>query len=229
MYAYSIVTLTRMQPNKADTKKKRKSTGTANTPACKWGGCTGATFDTAEDLGNHLLEHIKSQRDIRRGDCFCEWEGCTRAGKTLKSTYNLVHHLRYKHTGEKPYQCSKPDCKSRFVQLSDLKEHLRNIHKVEDGYGRKKRTASTLYPTLPPDWQTPSYAGRNSRMYHYPNALLSTTTNGTNQQDNWALPPVTTYLNTNPNPESSFEMLQYQFLYPQNQEQFKKTVRQGDM
>eukprot|EP01133_Synstelium_polycarpum_P012022 gene12022-14062_t len=120
--------------------RKRRSLAPAGPFACKWGDCHDVMFDTLKDLGEHIAEHIKNQKG-KKSESLCEWAGCNRSDKPLKSAYNLIHHVRYKHTGEKPFSCDFPECDSRFVQLSDLNEHKRNIHKVDDGYVKKKRTS----------------------------------------------------------------------------------------
>eukprot|EP01103_Thecamoeba_quadrilineata_P007377 TRINITY_DN17263_c0_g1_i1.p1 TRINITY_DN17263_c0_g1~~TRINITY_DN17263_c0_g1_i1.p1 ORF type:complete len:562 (-),score=67.95 TRINITY_DN17263_c0_g1_i1:33-1718(-) len=101
------------------------------TTSCRWSVCT-ITFTTVEELGSHLTEHIRAQkllnRKEKRSGYVCEWIGCQRGRRPFKGCYNLEHHLRYQHTGEKPFPCPKGECDSRFAQQSDLKEHLRNIH-----------------------------------------------------------------------------------------------------
>ncbi|KYR00818.1 hypothetical protein DLAC_11531 [Tieghemostelium lacteum] len=120
--------------------RKRRSSDPPGPFECKWGDCKGVVFEKLSDLGDHLSDHVKNQKG-KKSESHCEWNGCTRGDKPLKSAYNLIHHLRYKHTGEKPFHCDYPDCDSRFVQLSDLNEHKRNIHKFEDGYVKKKRNS----------------------------------------------------------------------------------------
>jgi len=95
---------------------------------CKWKNCN-ATFIDIEAQSNHIAEaHIKIQKLLNRKEkkrgFACEWTGCTRE-KPFNSCYNLEHHIRYKHTGEKPYACTVTGCFSRFAQASDLREHLR--------------------------------------------------------------------------------------------------------
>jgi len=94
---------------------------------CKWKKCN-SSFNEMESLAIHICEHIKEQKFINKREkkkgFTCEWAGCAR-DKPFNSCYNLEHHIRYKHTGEKPYACSVMGCYSRFAQASDLKEHLR--------------------------------------------------------------------------------------------------------
>jgi len=95
---------------------------------CRWKNCN-ATFNDMEAQANHIAEaHIKVQKLLNRKEkkrgFACEWTGCTRE-KPFNSCYNLEHHIRYKHTGEKPYACTVTGCFSRFAQASDLREHLR--------------------------------------------------------------------------------------------------------
>jgi len=95
---------------------------------CRWKNCN-ATFSDMEAQANHISDaHIKVQKLLNRKEkkrgFACEWSSCTRE-KPFNSCYNLEHHIRYKHTGEKPYACSVTGCFSRFAQASDLREHLR--------------------------------------------------------------------------------------------------------
>ena len=128
---------TTLPPSK---KSNSDTTTDSETVVCRWAGC-GAQCPNLDELGNHLAEHIKhhkaANRREKRSGYFCEWEGCTRT-KPFKGCYNLEHHLRYQHTGEKPFVCPKFWCNSRFAQHSDLKEHLRNIH-CEDTVAVKKK------------------------------------------------------------------------------------------
>jgi len=111
---------------------------------CKWGMCN-LNYNTVEELGQHISEHIKMQKAVnrreKRSGYVCEWDGCSRNKKPFKGCYNLEHHIRYQHTGEKPFACPKGWCDSKFAQHSDLKEHLRNIHcEQEDRTQKKKRS-----------------------------------------------------------------------------------------
>jgi hypothetical protein len=97
---------------------------------CRWLECK-AVFSSLKELGLHIREHLKHQKAINRKakTCgyVCKWEGCSRQ-TPFKGCYNLEHHLRYQHTGEKPFECDT--CSSCFAQRSDLLEHRQKIHSI---------------------------------------------------------------------------------------------------
>eukprot|EP01113_Clastostelium_recurvatum_P016283 TRINITY_DN1927_c0_g1_i4.p1 TRINITY_DN1927_c0_g1~~TRINITY_DN1927_c0_g1_i4.p1 ORF type:complete len:374 (-),score=76.94 TRINITY_DN1927_c0_g1_i4:18-1139(-) len=99
---------------------------------CRWGSCRGLIFDSAEQMGQHVNEHVADQRNRKTfsgARYFCEWDGCSRALKPFTSTGNVVIHLRYLHTGERPFACS--GCDAKFVQNCDMKQHARNVHAIK--------------------------------------------------------------------------------------------------
>jgi hypothetical protein len=126
---------------------------------CGWINC-GATFDTVTLLGAHLSEtHVKEQKHQNKkaklSGYHCHWVGCLRPGRPFKGCYNLEHHLRYQHTKEKPFVCTREGCTSSFSQKSDLKEHLRKKHKEDVPKDNKRqRQRSSDSPTHPPHGPT---------------------------------------------------------------------------
>ncbi len=81
---------------------------------CEWtddGAVCGAVFGELAQLGRHLREaHIaaqkKNNRVARLTGSRCYWRGCERPpDKPFNSTYNLELHLRFQHTGERPFVC----------------------------------------------------------------------------------------------------------------------------
>jgi len=121
---------------------------------CKWDECF-KEFTSLKDLGQHLRSHIEKQKDTNRqskkSGYVCKWENCSRTNP-FKGCYNLEHHLRYQHTGERPFQCNS--CTSSFAQRSDLTEHLQNIHNMQPSSRRKQQSnppgPSGLPPFAPP-------------------------------------------------------------------------------
>merc|ERR1719370_716588 len=53
---------------------------------------------------------------------------CAYCGKILYSSQYLMKH-EMTHTGEKPFKC--PDCDYRCIQRSNLRIHMRGVHKKE--------------------------------------------------------------------------------------------------
>ena len=108
--------------------KKESETKESISYSCQWEDCN-RKFETVGELGDHVRLHIAAQKKENRRNktrgFYCKWRNCNRE-KAFKGLYNLDHHLRYQHTGEKPYSCEK--CPSVFGQESDLKEHLIKIH-----------------------------------------------------------------------------------------------------
>ena len=56
----------------------------------------------------------------------CNWQGCERHGEPQISRFALLQHLR-RHTREKPYLCTLPDCGARFSRIDNLQKHW-NAH-----------------------------------------------------------------------------------------------------
>ena len=56
----------------------------------------------------------------------CSWRGCPRYMKGFGAQYKLVNHFRV-HTGEKPFVCTKPDCRKRFARVENMRIHVRFV------------------------------------------------------------------------------------------------------
>ena len=93
---------------------------------CKWQDCENAGFASLADVGVHIRAiHIADQKQenriykMRGSRCF--WRGCDRSWDApFNSFYNLEMHIRYLHTGERPFACEHPGCSWSFCQASDL-------------------------------------------------------------------------------------------------------------
>lgn len=68
------------------------------------------------DLGIKEIPEKKKRPKIH----ICRFEGC---GKMFDSQWALTRHTR-SHTGEKPFECSKPGCTRSFSEKCALKRHL---------------------------------------------------------------------------------------------------------
>lgn len=108
---------------------------------CNWGGC-GALFDDAQTLDNHVESvHVKGikNKGTKEKGVVCEWKDCI-SDKIYRDSWNLVTHLRYKHTHFKPFACTQQGCDKRFVQLHQMKKHSKTPHGPSSrGRGRRER------------------------------------------------------------------------------------------
>lgn len=104
---------------------------------CLWGTCR-VQFESAETLDQHVeRDHIKAQKaaaaaaalERKEADkgVVCEWEACV-SDKIYRDSWNLVTHVRYKHTHHKPFLCTHDGCGKRFVQLHQMKKHTKTPH-----------------------------------------------------------------------------------------------------
>jgi hypothetical protein len=73
--------------------------------SCHWGACA-ETFETAKQLDQHVENvHIKAKKAAAAGGgkagekgMVCEWANCDSSEKIFRDSWNLVTHMRYKHT-----------------------------------------------------------------------------------------------------------------------------------
>ena len=53
--------------------------------------------------------------------------------KGFGAQYKLVNHFRV-HTGEKPFVCTKPDCRKRFARVENMRIHVRFVFLIRISY-----------------------------------------------------------------------------------------------
>ncbi|CED82633.1 fog: zn-finger [Phaffia rhodozyma] len=86
----------------------------------------GATFSELGTFINHIHEeHIGTNK----AQYTCEWSDCVRKGRPQTSRFALLSHLR-SHTGEKPFDCTEPQCDKSFTRSDALAKHMRVQHNI---------------------------------------------------------------------------------------------------
>ncbi len=109
---------------------------------CHWGTCSNA-FESSKLLDQHVeVAHIKAKKAAGAGagkgaekGMMCEWAHCDCSEKIFRDSWNLVTHMRYKHTHYKPFPCVHAGCKKSFVQLHQMKKHSKTPHGAGGGGG----------------------------------------------------------------------------------------------
>ena len=110
--------------------------------ACLWAGCEVAIFDSDQALDEHVeATHVKNKRGGGKADkgVVCEWKDCL-SDKIYRDSWNLVTHMRYKHTHYKPFVCPHKTCGKAFVQLHQMKKHSKTPHEGSGNRSRKRQT-----------------------------------------------------------------------------------------
>lgn len=80
--------------------------------------CPGIQFSTLLDAVKHVMSERSTQKGIRGVRVKCCVQGC------FKSVRKLRLHIRKSHRELCPVSCS--DCRAKFVEQSDLNNHLSN-------------------------------------------------------------------------------------------------------
>ncbi|KAJ7058427.1 hypothetical protein C8F01DRAFT_1148186 [Mycena amicta] len=104
---------------------------------CPVDGCPWS-FPRDQDLKRHSVQHLTSEeREAKK--VHCPYAECP--FKTLQAS-NLATHIRAKHTGEKPHQCS--ECSYTASDHSCLNRHRKNHHNYNPPRLRKSRARSAV-------------------------------------------------------------------------------------
>jgi len=81
---------------------------------CKVEDC-GLEFSAVRDLRSH---HIRAH--------YLEVE-CTQCGKIVKK-HTMLYHMKFVHRGERPVGCEISGCVKRYLNKTDLEDHMRAVH-----------------------------------------------------------------------------------------------------
>ena len=81
---------------------------------CKVEDC-GLEFSAVRDLRSH---HIRAH--------YLEVE-CTQCGKIVKK-HTMLYHMKFVHRGERPVGCEISGCGKRYLNKTDLEDHMRAVH-----------------------------------------------------------------------------------------------------
>ncbi|KAI8970849.1 hypothetical protein BDB01DRAFT_813518 [Pilobolus umbonatus] len=93
---------------------------------CHWKDCL-QLFPNHTSLAAHLSEdHV----GWKKGGYYCEWTNCARQGAKCHNRFALMMHLRI-HTGEKPFECTYPNCDQTFGRMDALVRHKKAEHGEE--------------------------------------------------------------------------------------------------
>ncbi|KAN0014451.1 hypothetical protein ACTFIU_000769 [Dictyostelium citrinum] len=89
---------------------------------CFWKDCKDNKkfFDNIIELGEHIDEHVNT---LNMNQLKCKWKDCQASNNTFYNKYSLINHIRYRHTGIKPFICRDNNCSKAFVRKADLDSH----------------------------------------------------------------------------------------------------------
>ncbi|KAM9976121.1 hypothetical protein ACTFIR_009962 [Dictyostelium discoideum] len=103
--------------------KKMKPFEENRVSQCYWNDCKDEPkkiFDNLFELGEHIDEHVNS---LTMTQLKCKWKDCQASQNTFYNKYSLINHIRYRHTGIKPFTCRDNNCRKAFVRKADLDSH----------------------------------------------------------------------------------------------------------
>lgn len=109
-YSGSISPASQMNDSVEIKKIEKKDATRSKTFECK---VCNKTFGYKHVLQNHEKVHT-GEKSYR----------CTKCSKCFRRDHHLKVHMRL-HSGEKPYICNFPTCERQFVQVANLRRHMK--------------------------------------------------------------------------------------------------------
>ncbi|OLY84535.1 Zinc finger protein [Smittium mucronatum] len=109
----------------SNTKKRSRPSENDSKPSLS--SSTSKVKISQENNNNTSVVNLKSKASQPQTEKVVQRYNCKYCPKSFTRPSSLTIHT-YTHTGEKPHECTFPECKKRFSVLSNLRRHLK-LHK----------------------------------------------------------------------------------------------------